>query len=330
MGLQLAHLDRIGAWFDRWLFRLRPDEAAPVVLVQRRIFVLPTAAGLAFAATLLTLLVASINYTLSLGYAFTFLLAGAATASIVHAFRNLLNLAIRPVAAIPVFASGEARFTLAVDNPAGRERPALRAHAAGGTESAFAIAANDTAHVELTRPTSRRGRLPLGRVTLETDYPLGLIRAWSVLWPRLETLVYPAPETDPPPLPVAPALAAGQLHGQFGRDDFHGLRAHVVSDSPRHIAWKVYAREGPLVVKEFAGGDDGEIVLDWAALPASLESEARLSRLTAWVCQADRLALRYALCLPGRRIDGSAGPDHARRCLEALALFGQASGDGPP
>ena len=30
---------------DRWLFRLRPDEAAPVVLGQRRIFVLPTAAG---------------------------------------------------------------------------------------------------------------------------------------------------------------------------------------------------------------------------------------------------------------------------------------------
>jgi len=323
MGLALSLPVGIRTRVDHWLFRLRLDEAAPVVLVQRRIFVLPTPAGLAFAATLATLLIASINYTLSLGYAFTFLLAGAAVASIVHAFRNLLHLAIRPTAATPAFAGGEARFTLAVDNAAGRARPGLSAHLQGGPETAFAIAARDTAYVELCRPALRRGRLPMGRVTLKTVYPLGLIRAWSVLAPRLETLVYPAPETDPPPLPVAPAFTSGQLQGRFGRDDFHGLRPHVATDSPRHVAWKVYAREGPMVVKEFAGGDDGEIALDWAALPPELDAEARLSRLTAWVCEAERLNLRYSLAVPARRIPGNAGAGHARQCLEALALFGE-------
>jgi uncharacterized protein (DUF58 family) len=326
MRLRIPLPEGLATRIDRWLFRLHPDEAAPVVLGQRRIFVLPTPAGLAFAGTLLTLLITSINYTLSLGYAFTFLLGGAAVASIVHAFRNLVNLAIRPTAATPAFAGGEARYTLAVENPVGRPRRALSAHAAGGPESAFMLEARDTSYVELRRPAPHRGRLPLGRVTLETVYPLGLIRAWSVLAPRLETLVYPAPECEPPPLPVAPAITAGQLHGQFGRDDFHGLRRHVATDSPRHVAWKVYAREGPLVVKEFAGGDDGEIILDWAAMPANLDPEARLSRLTAWVCEASRLGLRYSLHLPGLRIPGGTGVMHARQCLETLALFGEAPG----
>ena len=327
MRLHIRLPEGVRTGVDRWLFRVRPDEDAPVVLGQRRIFVFPTPAGLAFAMTLATLLIASINYNLGLGYAFTFLLGGSAVASIVHAFRNLVHLEIHPTAATPAFAGGEAGFTLAVDNPVNRPRHALRGHAAGGPEAAFAVEARDTAYVELRRPAPRRGRLPLGRVVLETVYPLGLIRAWSVLAPRQEALVYPAPEADPPPLPVAAALTAGQLHGQFGRDDFHGLRPYVATDSPRHIAWKVYAREGPLVVKEFAGGDDGEIVLDWAAMPPELGTEARLSRLSAWVCVASRLSLRYSLRLPGLDIAGSAGASHARKCLEALALFGEVPGN---
>lgn len=315
---------------ERWLFRLRPDEPAPVVLVQRRIFVLPTPAGLAYGVTLVMLLVASINYTLSLGYAFTFLLAGTAVSSIVHAFRNLLGLRLQPTGGEPAFAGGTARFILSVANPAGRPRPGLAARVRGGPWSHFAAPAAGTAVVDLHCPAPRRGRLALGRVTLETVFPLGLIRAWSVVSPRQEVLVYPAPEADPPPLPVAPALTAGHLRGRYGQDDFDGLRPHLASDSPRHIAWKVYAREGPLVVKEFAGGDDGEIALEWAALPPGLDPEARLSRLAAWVCEASRLGRHYRLSLPGCAIPAGAGEAHARRCLEALALFGEPPSHAQP
>ena len=323
MGPRLPYPAGLATRIDRWLFRLRPDEPAPVVLGQRRIFVLPTPAGIAFGVTLLTLLIASINYTLSLGYAFTFLLGGAAVSSIVHSFRNLLGLSIRPGATETAFAGGQACFTLAVENPTERPRPALIAHTTEGLDSPFSVAALGIAHPKLRRPALRRGRLPLGRVTLETRYPLGLIRAWSVFSPSLEALIYPTPETDPPPLPVAPTFSPGHAHGQYGRDDFHGLRPHLATDSPRHIAWKVYAREGPLMVKEFAGGDDGEIILDWAALPPALDTESRLSRLTAWVCEASRLGLGYSLRLPGRLIPANSGEAHAAQCLRALALFGE-------
>jgi uncharacterized protein (DUF58 family) len=48
--------------------------------------------------------------------------------------------------------------------------------------------------------------------------------------------------------------------------------------------------------------------------------EARLSRLTAWVLQADRLGLDYGLRLPGKEIAMGHGAAQRRRCLEALAL----------
>ena len=58
-----------------WIFRARSPEAPPVTLVQRRIFILPTRQGYFFACVLVLLLIAAINYALSLGYLLTFLLA---------------------------------------------------------------------------------------------------------------------------------------------------------------------------------------------------------------------------------------------------------------
>ena len=76
------------------LFRFGRDEQLPVVLTQRRIFILPTGAGLLYAAVLCAMLIGAINYNLSLGHALVFLLAGLGLVAMVHTFRNLLGLRI--------------------------------------------------------------------------------------------------------------------------------------------------------------------------------------------------------------------------------------------
>ena len=75
--------------FTTWLFRLHGPERGEVVLVQRRIFILPTGAGITFAVVLLLMLTGSINYALSLGFILAFLLAGLAIVAMLHTFRNL-------------------------------------------------------------------------------------------------------------------------------------------------------------------------------------------------------------------------------------------------
>lgn len=314
---------------DRWLFRIGPPEHGPIRLGQRRIYVLPTAAGMSFAAALMVMLLASINYNLSLGYGLVFLLGGVATASIVHAFRNLLGLAVRVGRCAPAFAGEAAGFRLLVNNPRSARRPALRLRAHGET-TAFALAPAQEADVLLACPSRTRGPLALGRTVIETDWPLGLIRAWSVIVPDAVCIIYPAPETTPPPLPGHGA-GEGEAGPQprIGDDDFAGLRAHRAADSPRHVAWKALARGAPLLTKQYVAAQGAEVLLDWSSLPTALDDERRLSRLTAWVLQAERTGRRYALQLPGRVIGPGHGMEHRDRCLRALALFGLRSESGP-
>ncbi|MGH8761020.1 MAG: DUF58 domain-containing protein, partial [Burkholderiales bacterium] len=66
--MNLTIRDRIGDW----IFPPRGPEAGPVMLGQRRVYILPTSAGVMFAMTLVMLLIGSINYNLSLGYVLTF------------------------------------------------------------------------------------------------------------------------------------------------------------------------------------------------------------------------------------------------------------------
>jgi uncharacterized protein (DUF58 family) len=302
----------------------RPPEPAPVILVQRRIYVLPTPAGFGFAIAMGVLLVASINYTLSLGYALTFLLSGSAIASVIHAFRNLLRLSIRYGKTEPVFCGDPVVYRLLIDNPAPRRRPALAVRNQG-FESRFELAPSGRTEVGLSLPTSRRGLQPLGSTVIETRWPLGLIRAWSVFTPALEAVIYPAPEPRPP-LPPANSggIAEGNGAAQNGDDDFAGLRNYQHSDSPRHLAWKVFARGGELMAKQFSTVEGGDLLFDWYLLPATLDEESRLSRLAAWLLQSERSGQRYALKLPGVDIPFEHGEVHLRRCLTALALHGLA------
>ena len=73
-----------------------------------------------------------------------------------------------------------------------------------------------------------------------------------------------------------------------------------------------------LVVRDALPAQRHELWLDMRQAGAA-GWEHKLSRLCAWVLQADRLGLRYGLRLPGLEIAPGSGEAHKRRCLEALA-----------
>jgi hypothetical protein len=85
------------AWFRAW-WQARLPLTDTWQLGQRNIYILPTRAGFTFAGTLLVMLLAAINYQLNLGYALTFLLAGAGLVSMHVTHGNLrgLTLHLRP------------------------------------------------------------------------------------------------------------------------------------------------------------------------------------------------------------------------------------------
>lgn len=313
----------IRAEFDRRLFRLKPAERYPVTLVQRRIFVLPTRAGLMFGITLIAMLLASINYSLNLGFALTFLLAGMGLTSTFHAFRNLLGLEISAGHDDRGHQGDLIRYELRVSDRANRPRIGLRVIAAGDSAH-VSIASGAVQHVRLAQRADRRGINSIGRVVVETTYPLGLVRAWSVLTPDHKVLVYPAIAKEAPSPTPSQDISSGEQHDtqREGSDDFSGLRPYRESDSPRQVAWKAVARSDSLVSKAFSLNAGERLLFSWEMLPARLDTESRLSRLTRWVVDAAAAGSEYTLGLPGISIGPGHDAVHRDRCLEALALFG--------
>lgn len=312
--------------FAAWALRVRPPEPVPVVLSQRRVYVLPTRGGLYYAATLVVLLVGAINYNLSLGYGLVFLLAGLGVVSILHTFRNLAGISLTVGACAPVFAGETARFPLLLHNPDARARHLIRLHLPDQAPIMTDVPGGGSARALLPQPTTQRGWLAMPRATLETVWPLGLIRAWSYTQPALQCLVYPRPADAVPPAPSFGDLRGGRHPSDTGDEDFAGLRRHQPSDPPHHVAWKTVARQGPhaaLQTKQFAGTAAQALWLDWARLPPQMDSETRLSVLTRWVLDAEAAGLAWGLRLPGEEIPQAHGPDHTHACLKALALYGR-------
>ena len=315
--------------FLQRVFRTRAEDTLPIRIEHRRIYILPTRRGCAFLGSLLLMLIASVNYSLSLGYALCFLLTGLFSATLLHTYRNLAGLELRHADADTAFAGDRLVFSLTFANPTRLARHGLRVATRARGDAAVAetrtdVAADARAETTLDVPTARRGRHALGRLTIESDWPLGLWRAWSYVHAPVHGLVFPAPEREPPPLPVEPDATSGAIARQGSRGDVAGLRPYLPGDVPSTIAWKSLARGQGLHVRTFddeAGRSRTRLTLGAAALP---DLEARLSRLAAWVLAAEGAGGDYALELPGTVLGANRGPAQRREALSALALHGEA------
>lgn len=310
---------RFRAW---WQARLPLSDS--MALTQRNVYILPTRPGLMLAATLLVLLVASINYQLNLGYLLTFLLAGSAVVGmhVCHATLRGLTLTLSPPD--PVFAGQQAPVRIVLTN----ERKATR--------YGIGLAVLDVTHddhwawtdvpgqgmatVSVAFQPLQRGLHRVPPLTAETRFPLGTFRVWTVWRPAAQVLVYPAPEALPPPLPEGePRAGIAGASRAHSAGEFDGVRAYRRGDPLKLVVWKKAAKADELVSRDNQQAQRRELWLDFTRA-GSADTEARLSRMAAWVLQADKLGVDYGMRLPGQQIAPDSGEAHKRRCLEALAL----------
>ncbi|WP_225784289.1 DUF58 domain-containing protein [Xenophilus sp. Marseille-Q4582] len=323
---------RIDAWF---LARRPPSDQ--ITLTQRNVYILPTRAGLMLGITLAVLLLASINYQLNLGYLLTFLLAGCAAVGMQVCHGTLRGLDLHLLPPEPQYAGSAAVLRVVLHNA--RRSPrfgiGLAVHglqqrrnkkAASAVPWAWTdVPGQGQSTVEVAFQPPRRGWQAVPALTAETRFPLGTFRVWTVWRPASQVLVYPQPEPHPPPLPAGqprggPALASASTQGA---GEYDGVRAYRRGDPLKLVVWKKAARaqaagSQELVSRDAAIAQRHELWLDLASagLP---DAEARLSRLTAWVLQADRLGLDYGLDLGARQLRPAQGEAHRRACLEMLA-----------
>lgn len=306
----------------RNLLRTAHQQRDMAVLDSRHIYILPSRLGLIFALIVLAMLIGTINYTLSLGYVLTFLLAGVGVVTMLHTWRNLAHLTVTPGKSSPVFVGEQARFVVLPADNNNRERLAIGAFTAKQSPSYTDIPALGRGQLELTLNATQRGWLELGRFTIFTEFPLGLFHVWSYVEVGARCLVYPQPA--PPGLPLPAAIGADSSGGSKaagGDEDFSGVRDYQVGDSPRRIDWKSSARTTGLLTKQFHGDAQAWLWLDWNLSPGN-DVEQRIAQLTRWVLDAHAARLSYGLRIPDAEIAPDSGETHFHQCLETLALFG--------
>jgi uncharacterized protein (DUF58 family) len=309
----------------RWLRRREHPAGQEITLHRRRIYILPTRAGYVYALMLIVMLLGALNYSNSMAFLLTFLLAGLGANGIWHTHRNLLGLRVARLPHDPAFAGEPARCTYRIENPSHVPRRGLILGRGAVAGHPVAVEPRSEVIAELNLPTIRRGHLRPGRMTLSTAYPLGLFRAWSWIEFDEAVTVYPRPL----PVDAAPPAAGGEQSAETTvrreGDEFSGLREYQPGDSPRRVDWKALARTGDLYTRHFEEQAGTDLWLDWDALPGA-DTETRLSMLCFLVLQADERGLLYGLRLPGLACAPGIGPEHRHRCLTALAHFGQPGG----
>ena len=323
---------------QRW-FESRLPLSDSVTLTQRTVYILPTRPGLMLGVTLLILLVASINYQLNLGYLLTFLLAGCALVGMHVCHGTLRGLAMRLIAPSACYAGASTAFDINLTNDRRSPRHGinlgiLNPAAVDGRQGARMcwavtdVPAQGSSMVQVAFTPARRGLQRLPTLTAETRFPLGTFRVWTVWRPAAQLLVYPMPEPHAPPLPPGEPRAGGaaQAARAHASGEFDGVRGYRRGDPMKLVVWKKAAaggesssEDGGLIVRDTQQAQRHELWLDYAQA-GSGDAEHKLSRLCAWVLQADRLGLGYGLRLPTRQIKPASGEAHKRQCLEALAL----------
>ena len=310
-----------GRRIRNWARRRQGPDPSQFRLESRRVYIFPTAAGCIFAVMVTTMLAGAMNYNNNLGFGLAFTLGGLGIAAIYETHRTLNGLRLHYLGADPVFVGAPLRVCISMVNDAPLPREEIYLSWAGDTESTGGrIDSGKSRLVSLALPTYRRGFAVIPPIRVSTQAPLGLVRAWA--WVNLDArpLVWPRPSAINPASFGAGEASTSSGQRNSGDDDLAGLRAYRPGDSPRHVAWKSFARTSELLVRDYRGGNPhAPLWLDWDALPEKADIEERISMLTRMALDEQHAGRVWGLRLPGTEIAPAGGDDQLQRCLRVLS-----------
>jgi len=304
-------------WQRRWLDRRIPP-ARQITLGTRSLFILPTRMGLLYLLVLLVIYLLGTNYQNNLVLLVAYCLGSLFMAAMWLTHRNLLGLAL--LGGPPVL--GEAGSLLPIRILVQSPRPVQALHFSLN-EGALWLAQADAVPSTIILPVSgsRRGALPLGRLRVESRYPLGLFRCWSLLDLQLEGWLAPKPMFG-----ALRGEHATESEGHQGQPapatlgDFDTLRTHQAGEPLSRVAWKQLAQGRGLLTKQFHEPQQADTHLTLQRV-AGGDLEQRLSVLAWWCGDYGKRGIPFTLMLANQTLGPDSGAAFVQRCLLALAQF---------
>lgn len=296
-----------------------------------KIYILPTGHGLVFLLGIFVMIMTGATYSNNLIYLLAFVLFSIVMVSMVQTHNNLKKVEVRLIHIEEGFAGETARLDLRLGHGLKVFRQKIRVGLAkneiftsAGSELDF-LPPQGAARLQLPFKTSRRGVFSLPNLVLETNYPIGLFRAWKTVRLDAEVFVYPA-------LKGHRHLPLGRGYKESGETqklsqgvsqemDFKEHRPYREGESFRHIDWKIAARRGILLTKTFEGERDQILRFVYNSSQTGQEREDKLSQLAVWIHEAFKKGSSFELILPEKRLEAGADFYHYKASLRELARF---------
>ena len=307
---------RYRRWADR---RTRP--AAETRLDHRRLYIFPSKAGFGFVALVVVMWLLGTNYENNLIFMLCFLLLALFLVSIHYTHATLSGLRIRAVRAQSVFKGDASAVELCFSQARARRREQVLLRFPGGEPLVVTLENAGDTFVTLLAPTHRRGYLDPGLLTIESVYPVGLLRVWAHARFVFDAAVYPVPSKDRARTAKRRGTGEGHYAGTSGTEDYVGLKTYELGESLRHVAWKQYARGQGLWSKQYGDAVDNRTWVDWDDY-AGLDTEQRLARMCWQVCESAAAGGVYGVRLPDSELPPDRGRSHRQAALRRLALYG--------
>lgn len=305
-----------------WLQRPRYPQEGWVTLDHRHLYILPTWLGIWFSVLLITMLLASLNFNLNLGLILTFTLISISLGSMWFAYRNVQNLKVGHANQSAIFANQPAVLSVTARNKSKHSRFGIAIRYQKHTGEDYEVHAEQDTVILVPIGHLKRGIHPIKRIKIAGEFPFRLFHVWSYADLAQQITVYPAPEEAYPPLP-SPDQGEDTTGQRTKPDDElpELIRPYQLGDTLKQIAWKHSARSDELVSRYGEAQVPSNLWLDWRQTASEKDTELRLSRLCAWVIDAEAQGLQYGLSLPGVQLMPNKGDAHLHQCLTALAAW---------
>jgi len=296
---------------QQWIAKRFQVEGSKVLL-QKDVLVFIYKQGFLYLVLIVITFIAGINYANNLILGFCFLISAILCISFYLTFKQLHGLEIELVAP----EVGQVSQPLILKILFKQSVQTVRYLRLVWQEQEHFLYLDQTQQsLELAVLPEQRGRYELDALKVYATYPLGLVRAWTYLYPKQK--VWIAPKAYDWQKEHKNKLTSAQ----DSLDEFKELRGFQQGDSYQNVAWKQVARGQGFFIKMFeAQANHQHVEIDYQQIPA-LGHEEKLSFMMGLIEQCEQLGDGYAVILPHARLESGQGQT---QLMKARLLLAQA------
>jgi uncharacterized protein (DUF58 family) len=327
--------------FERWLAKRIPCNREHQ-LNSRNIMIYPTRFGLTYLGFVVLIFLLGTNYQNNIILLFSYLLASLFISVMLHSFYNFSKIRFYSVAEQQGFSESIVYFPVKIMTEKIRYDINIHFTDALLNSQTQKVSQCHQGSYEIKLPYKpvKRGKYYLGRVTIFSEYSLGIFKSKTVLDFGHNALIYPKPKKliagqyQLSSQPDEPRVDSNNTVNTAGTDDFYELKSFVRGESQARTAWKQLAKGQGHFSKHYQASQGQLQWLKLSEMPSS-DIEDKLAYLSFLIVELSAANQSFGLDLSSdsmalsenmptnqlANIAPNSGVSHQHECLTALALY---------